>query len=332
MPEVSIIVPLYNKKEYVTDMLESVRSQSFQDYELIIVDDGSTDGSGQIAERYATHDERLRVVHIKNGGVSHARNIGLEMATGTYITFIDADDTVATDYLENLYRCITENDVDLVISGVVKVGDSPSQTTVVLPLFQGKMTRADVLDAFAQVQKETGIFGYCVAKIFPKSILGSIRFDEKLQLAEDFDFYLKLYNKVSSFYFDNAALYYYRQNTDNSPMSVADNEIDYKAQLEIQLRYASFLKANSVYTGLNKEIAERNLNNYLYLVLHYSEKERFNDRFMRLHELCQNEGIAIRGEGNRQKVMLFLLKHNRKHSAYFLFRCYYLIRNAIRRE
>lgn len=332
MPEVSIIVPLYNKKEYVTDMLESVRSQSFQDYELILVDDGSTDGSGQIAERYAAHDERLRVVHIKNGGVSHARNIGLEMATGTYITFVDADDTLAPKYLENLYRCITENDVDLVISGVVKVRDDSSQSASVLPPFHGKKAWKDILQTFAQVQKESGIYGFCVAKVFPKSILDSIRFDEKLQLAEDFDFYLKLYNNVSTFFFDNAALYYYRQDTDNSPLSVADNEIDYNAQLEIQLRYASFLKANGVFTGQNKEIAERNLNTYLYLVLHYSEKELFIDRFKRLHELCQNEGIAIRGEGSRQRVMLFLLKHNRKYSAYYLFRCYYRIRNAIRRE
>ncbi len=332
MPEISIIVPLYNKKKYVSAMLESVCRQTFSDYELIIIDDGSTDGSGQIAEEYAVHDERLRVVHIKNGGVSHARNVGLEMATGTYITFIDADDTVATDYLENLYRCITENDVDLVISGVVKVGDSPFQTTVVLPPFQGKMTRADVLDAFAQVQKETGIFGYCVAKLFPKPILGSIRFDEKLQLAEDFDFYLKLYNKVSSFYFDNAALYYYQQNTVNSPQYVTDDKIDYLAQLEIQLRYASFLKENEAYTGRNRVIVERNLNNYLYYVLHYSEKEYFKGRFSRLYELCRNEGIAVKGEGRRQRVMLFLLKHNRQNSACFLFRGYHLIRNTIRRE
>ncbi len=332
MPEISIIVPLYNKRNYVAAMLESVHSQTFSDYELIIIDDGSTDGSRQIAEEYAAHDERIHVVPIKNGGVSHARNVGLEMAAGTYITFIDADDTVAPNYLENLYRCITENDVELVISGVVKVGDDSSQSASVLPPFHGKKIWEDILPTFAQVQKESGIYGFCVAKVFPKSILGNIRFDEKLQLAEDFDFYLKLYNNVSAVYYDNAALYYYRQNTDNSPMSVADNEIDYFAQLDIQLRYASFLKGNGVYTRWNKEIAERNLNNYLYLVLHYSKKERFNDRFMQLHELCQNEGIAIRGEGSRQSVMLFLLKHNRKYSAYFLFRCYYFIRNAIRRE
>lgn len=315
MPEVSIIVPLYNKKEYVTDMLESVRSQSFQDYELILVDDGSTDGSGQIAERYAAHDERLRVVHIKNGGVSHARNIGLEMATGTYITFIDADDTVATDYLENLYRCITENDVDLVISGVVKTNCRDDGNSVVIAPYCGKKSIGEVLPNFAEVQKRTGIYGTCVAKLFPRSLCKSVFFDEQLELAEDLEFYIRLFNRVQTIFFDDHALYYYLQNTENSSARVKDDQIDYLSQATIQIKVKGFLQSKSMYCGNNRIIVDQNISRFVYYSMHYAGKERFHDVFQTIYRYVKTDSIDLKGNNSRQKVLFWLLKRGRERTA-----------------
>ena len=315
MPEISIIVPLYNKKNYVAAMLESVSSQTFSDYELIIIDDGSTDGSGQIAEEYAEQDKRIRVVHIKNGGVSHARNVGLETATGTYITFIDADDTVAPNYLENLYRCITENNVDLVISGVVKVGDDSSQHVSVVPPFHGKKTWEDILPSFALVQKESGIYGMCVAKLFRRSLHKGVFFDEHLKLAEDFDFYIRLFYRIQTVFFFFYALYFYLQNTENSSTRVNDDKIDYLSQAIIQIKAKDFLLSRFMYCGNNKSIIERNISDFFYYSMHYASKERFYDVFQTIYRYVKIDRINMKGKNTRQKVLFWLLKTGRERMA-----------------
>ena len=109
MKKITIIMPVFNKEKYIRETIESVLNQTLNEFEFIIIDDGSTDKSGIISDVYARKDERIRVIHIPNGGVSNARNIGLDMAEGEYITFIDADDRVTEGYLENLYDCITNS-------------------------------------------------------------------------------------------------------------------------------------------------------------------------------------------------------------------------------
>lgn len=102
MPIISIIVPVYNAEKYLHRCVESILAQSFTDFELLLINDGSKDNSGEICEEYAEMDSRIRVFHKKNGGASAARNYGLDKATGKYICFIDADDWVDKDYIESL--------------------------------------------------------------------------------------------------------------------------------------------------------------------------------------------------------------------------------------
>ena len=99
MPKVSIIVPVYNVEQYLRQCLDSILVQTFTDWECILVDDGSTDCSKDICDEFANKDSRFRVVHKKNGGVSSARNKGIELSRGVYITFVDADDTIDKDVL-----------------------------------------------------------------------------------------------------------------------------------------------------------------------------------------------------------------------------------------
>ena len=103
---ISIVIPVYNVQDYIKKCLDSILSQTFSDLEIILVDDGSTDLSGRICDYYSENDKRIKVIHTANGGLSEARNVGIKNATSEWITFIDSDDYVSSDYIEYLYNLI----------------------------------------------------------------------------------------------------------------------------------------------------------------------------------------------------------------------------------
>ena len=115
MPEISVIVPVYKVEPYLRRCVDSILSQTFADFELILVDDGSPDNCGAICDEYAQKDSRVRVIHKENGGVSSARNAGLDIANGTYVTFCDSDDYYTVEWLENLLVAITSNQADVIV-------------------------------------------------------------------------------------------------------------------------------------------------------------------------------------------------------------------------
>ena len=110
---ISIIVPVYNVEKYIVRCLESILSQTYKNIEVIIVNDGSVDKSGEICERYAKKDNRIKLINKSNGGLSDARNKGIDQANGIYITFVDSDDYISQNYVEILYKLIKENNADI---------------------------------------------------------------------------------------------------------------------------------------------------------------------------------------------------------------------------
>lgn len=116
MPEVSIIIPVYNVEKYLHKCLDSVVNQTFVDFEVILINDGSSDRSGLICDEYVLKDNRIKVVHQINQGVSVARNIGIKLATGKYVYFIDSDDWILPNTIQEVYSKIIEHDVDLVVT------------------------------------------------------------------------------------------------------------------------------------------------------------------------------------------------------------------------
>ena len=121
MPKISIIVPVYNKGEFIKSCLESILKQTYKDFELIVINDGSTDNSGHIIDKVASSDSRIVVIHQENGGVSSARNAGLSVAIGDYIGFVDADDLLEDDMYELLVENIEVNNADISICGVKRI-------------------------------------------------------------------------------------------------------------------------------------------------------------------------------------------------------------------
>ncbi len=120
LPVVSIIVPVYNVKSYVGECVESLCRQTYTNLEILLVDDGSTDGSGEVCDEYAGRDERIRVIHQANRGLSGARNMGLDDARGEYIAFVDSDDLVSRNYVETLYELLMKYEADIAACAYIK--------------------------------------------------------------------------------------------------------------------------------------------------------------------------------------------------------------------
>lgn len=331
--KISIIIPVYNKIRYLATILQQVKEQSFTDFECLIIDDGSSDGSGAVCDAFAAEDKRFKVFHIPNGGVSHARNVGLDAAQGEYITFIDADDGIQPNYLENLIYCAEESKADLVISGFNKVSADGSVICTVTPRHTGVWSFPMILPHFSLEQRQTGIFGYCFAKVFLRKKLGNIRFDESLKLAEDFDFYLNLYEIVDTICFDDHTGYLYLQDAENSTGNAASEKIDYLAQLRINLHYRSVLQKRNAYAGQNREIVEARLVDYTYFVLFHSPLPQYQERFRTLYQMVNEESILLQGEKLLRKWLFFCLKHNQCSAAkgtMGLYRLARRIRNGVK--
>ena len=116
---ISVIVPIYNVEEYLPNCIESILRQTYKHLEIVLVDDGSPDRCGEICEEYAKKDDRIRVIHKENGGLSDARNKGMSIATGKYFTFIDSDDYISEDYVEYLYKLLKEHDADISVCDLI---------------------------------------------------------------------------------------------------------------------------------------------------------------------------------------------------------------------
>lgn len=284
MPEISVIIPVYNKRKYLDALFDDLSAQSFADFECLIIDDGSTDGSSDKCDQFAERDRRVKVYHIENSGVSHARNVGLDNTKGEYITFIDSDDRIHKNYLENLYKCITSNTVDIVISGAEKVFKNRNNKTIIMP-YHGAKSFDSIIYEFVQTQNLNGLYGYCWSKIFKRELVKNIFFNESLKLAEDLDFYLSIYEKVDTIFFDDKAYYYYLQEADNSSALVNDDNIDYFAQLCVRLKIADFLKTKNAYSNENKMLIDSIIWNFVYLIFYHCEIEKIEELYNKVHSL-----------------------------------------------
>lgn len=184
-PEISVIVPVYKVERFLSKCVKSILAQTFTDFELLLIDDGSPDRSGKLCDEWAVKDTRIRVFHQKNAGVSAARNKGLDEALGKYIVFVDSDDWVLREYLKELYEIVcSQYGNGLIIQGANRITvDNIRLSGISLP---------DRYFSFAEIGKafiENNIceVGYPWSKIYVRSIISSnsIRFDENISCCED---------------------------------------------------------------------------------------------------------------------------------------------------
>ena len=204
---VSIIVPIYRVETYLRRCVDSILKQTYKDIEVILVDDGSPDNCGKICEELALNDCRIRVIHKKNGGLSSARNAGLQIAKGEYICFVDSDDWIAENYVECLLRTIFSYNADMSACNLQKIHDGDEQQTK-------QSDKVDLIDdeKYLCALTESSFAGYAWNKMFRAAIIesNSLHFDEQIFNGEDLPFvleYLQYCNKVA--YIKNVLYYYY---------------------------------------------------------------------------------------------------------------------------
>ena len=203
MPEVSVIVPVYNTESYLRECIESILRQSYTDFEVLLVDDGSTDDSGAICDEYAKKDNRIKVIHTKNMGVSSARNIGLDNAIGNWIIFADADDELYKDALNLRYDDFEKH--DLVLGSYYECSHETFR------LQSLKKNRSENIKIYLSDNIQQGIFSVVWGKFYKRNLIGNIRFDTNMTVGEDTHFLLRYLRKVKSFIVINKPLYIYNQ-------------------------------------------------------------------------------------------------------------------------
>ncbi len=182
MPELSIIVPVYKVEKYLPKCIDSILAQTFKDFELILIDDGSPDHCGEICDEYATKDPRIRVIHQENQGVSAARNAGLDIATGSYIGFVDSDDWIEPAMYETMVGLANKQDLDVVICGARQWSESGA------PLFddfpsEKNYSKDELLEAMYSTPNP--LSGCLWNKLFRAQKISGIRFRKHLTNCED---------------------------------------------------------------------------------------------------------------------------------------------------
>lgn len=208
-PIISIIVPVYKVEQFLPKCIESILSQTYSDWELLLIDDGSPDDSGRICDEYALKDPRIRVLHKENGGVSSARNLGLDNACGEYVTFVDSDDWLSNDSLQVCIDEIEKNNLEALQFGFFYVTDD-----IEIPRVK---TATMLLNGEQYIQADS--FNVCVGGgIYKRDIIEEhqLRFPKELKLAEDQFFVLSFFKHTHRIKYLDRAMYYYLQHPNSA--------------------------------------------------------------------------------------------------------------------
>ena len=307
-PLISIIVPVYNVEQYLPRCLDSILAQTFTDFEVIAVDDGSPDNCGQILDEYAQKDERIKVIHKENGGVSSARNAALDVAQGEYIGFVDADDYVAPDMYKCLINSAKSGNDDITICGYYEVIDAEIKNVAICENEHYITSREGIIGLI----KDDAYRGYLCNKLYKKELFDGVRCPEMIVMEDIYVNHI-LFKKAKNIHLLKQSLYYYVRRKDSVTMrkqtktNVAlyryythmhDRLIDDFRECETILNTRKVSSAFKMLLGIdaNKEMREyEGIYNEAYCFLK-------NNR-----ELIEN---SLLSEGYRKRLKLFLFSRN----------------------
>lgn len=302
--KISIIVPVYNVQKYLRNCIVSLLNQTFKEYEIILVDDGSTDLSGEICDEYAKNNKKVKVIHKENGGLSSARNAGIEIAKGDYFGFVDSDDWVDNDMYKELYLNIKDTIFDIIACNFFIMdaeGNLEPYTKNAINISFNKELALKEL-----IFNNTLTFSSC-NKLFKRELFENLRYKEGIIL-EDMDLSYQIFNKANNIFYFSKPLYFYRYN--NS--SILRNSFSLKRVDEYFVRK----KMYEFYTIAYPEVSELLYyhlccaGSKLYVLISLNLNENLSKyKFL----ISYNKKILIRLVKNRElglkdklKVLLFL--------------------------
>ncbi len=273
MKKVSIVVPVYRAEKYLAECIDSLLSQTHSNLEIILVNDGSPDASGRIISEYTKREGRIKEIHKKNGGVSSAKNAGIEQATGDYITFIDSDDYIRADFIENLVNDMEEHGVSIVTTG-----------TAMLPIEEDSMPNVKVYNRLSVYEKmfygtlenaENGM------QMLDRALVvdNNIRFKSSKKIGEDFDFFAQALEFCDKVAVDYRKMYYYRPN----PASAMNQQINQGLMQSIDNFSSIGEHLTLQYPDLKKAVDAKRFNDSAALAMRsYHARDEWQEDYSRL--------------------------------------------------
>ena len=309
---ISIIVPIYNVEKYIRRCIDSILNQTYNNLEIILVDDGSTDNCSQICDEYAQKDSRIRVIHKENGGVSLARNVGIELSNGMWISFVDADDWLEENFVETLYEKAKERKADVVLCGYNRIVGKNIEY-INFKKDESEFNSEEYL--INSLNPQTG-FGFCHMKLFNKKTINNVRFNQKLQVGEDALFNEEISLNITKAIYIGKQLYNYRVNEKSVVRKFDANYVD---------KYLKAIQVNKMFVMQNYgEEQNIKINYYNYVAYHvlliavnycnHAENiEKNNDSLKKVCNIEEfKEGIRKSNYKNislTRKITLFTIKH-----------------------
>lgn len=311
---ISVIVPVYNMEKYLDRCMQSVLGQTYQNLEIILVDDGSTDASPQMCDEYAVKDDRVKVVHKQNGGLSDARNAGLAIATGTYIGYVDSDDWIETDMYERMHAACVENHAEVAICRYASVFPDRTLTAGTDRLYV--FNREELVDKYISDDDNVIIYNSVWSKLFHRSIVDGEIFPVGHN-SEDIMYTTRSFCKVTKGVYIDSCLYNYVQNREGSIMNTNRTERMFRDEIPFWREHIKCIGEN-VSLQMGDKAAFWFYRRLLAYYIDLSRAEATKEAAGRLAQMMEAESeeikrvytsIAVsRGDSCRMKVFLICPK------------------------
>lgn len=314
IPKISVIVPVYNVEKYLSICIESVLNQSFKNFELILINDGSSDKSGIICDKYSLKDKRISVVHKENEGVSAARNYGLKICRGEYVIFIDSDDFIDSDTLEVSYNMAKHNNIDTVIFGIESFDDSDRKELITYNQLKDTKiySSKDAIKKFLNYE----IRGYSCNRLVKRTVLieNNILYPEGIRFGEDICPTLKIISNSNKVMLFNKPMYHYRQSNSSASKKLSEKDLkDYISQVDESIKFyeslnydidmLDYIKTFKIFTYLNAV-------NWYIKLLEFNMKDikyRYNEFFSNIHINYNVRDVFLTKQLNKNYKIIFLL-------------------------
>lgn len=318
---ISIIVPVYNAESYLDECIKSILSQTNPNFEVIVIDDGSTDRSGQICDNYAAQDHRIKVFHQNNAGVSAARNKGLEEVSGEWITFVDSDDYISENFLSDF---VAESyfKAGLIYNNTFRFGNETQKK-----MFNFKNELVSI-KLFLEEHMITS-YGFVHSKFFGRCIIQkyNIRFNVKLHFAEDSMFILDYLKYIDSVYLSNKANYYYRDTANSLVKKLYPNDKELYLLQESKRLLEEIIDKKEIV--IDKQKVDKEFQYYIYRVLKStyslevaSIKSKIIIKYLLKNFPAETLYLYRRAKGRGKLAYLLLKTHNITFINYFLQKLY----------
>lgn len=263
-PKISVIVPVYKAEAYLPTCIQSIREQTYQNLEIILIDDGSPDRCGELCDAYAAEDPRIRVIHKENGGQSAARNMALDIATGDYIGFVDADDWLEPTMYETLYKLLTDHNAQISACGA-RLHFEDGSTAYLNTNYPADSSRRvfTTIEALENVISNKQLTNSLWDKLYKRQIFDGLRLSEG-KIYEDMELMPKCLEKAETVVYDPAPLYQYRQTASSTirgpftPARFAEADVALAIAQDYKVRYpALYPRAFAYYISVSLTIIHR---------------------------------------------------------------------------